>query len=329
MGPGGFSVVLEAVDVRTKEAVAVKVLTEPTTDAAAEFANEGRLLEKVKKTSNVVRLHDTGHAQVPMQSGHVTMPISFNYHVLELAQECLETLVLDRDRLSWVERLKLWRGCVRGVHQLHCHDVAHRDLKSSNCLVFERPRNSVETKVSDLGRSRDLNAPAVHDPIDYLAGRGDLRFAAPEFIALQGDDSRSAHLGADLYGLGSLLYELVTGQCITSVALGFGPTLVRTHMQLWQQGQSIDLSGMRAEYEHAYQIFDASVPPVIRPVAASLIRQICDPDPSARFPKARFGRQGKNAQSGLEWLLTRADIMARTLAAQDAQNRRLAMRKGA
>lgn len=329
LGSGGFGVVLEGEHKITGEAVAVKVLppTSPT-DATFEFSNEGALLTALKGASNVVHLHQSGHVDVPLQSlGGATVPVRVHYHVLELAQGCLEDLVQKRNRLKWAERLLLWRGCIRGVHQMHLKHVAHRDLKSANCLLFERPKNLVESKVADLGRSRDVNAPAHHSPLDYLTGRGDLRFAPPEFLTCQGSDSRAGHLAADLYGLGSLLFELATGQCITSMALAPDPGVIQLNMALRNQGQVTDLTGMRPDYEPSFQLFERSVPDAIRLQASSLLRQLCDPVPSARTPQPKFAKQ--NMGVGLEWLLMRADILTKTLQAHERQGRNSALRKGA
>lgn len=329
LGAGGFGIVLEGQHRRTGELAAVKILPPPTTaDPTFEFANEGKLLSGLRGSTNVVHLFETGHVDVQMTGPTGTsVPVRMPYHALELAQGCLEQLVQDRNRLKWSERLLLWRGCIRGVHQMHLRSVAHRDLKSENCLLFERPKNLVESKVADLGRSRDLKAGASRGADEYLAGRGDLRFAPPEFLAFQGNDTRETHIAADLYGLGSLLFELATGQCITSIALGFGPHVVRANLTLLHQGQSIDLSGMRADYEPSFQMFERAVPNAIRQPAGSLLRQLCDPVPSARTPRPKFAKQ--HVGVGLEWLLTRADILTKSLLAEDRKSNGIAMKRGA
>ncbi|WP_153394169.1 protein kinase domain-containing protein [Ornithinicoccus halotolerans] len=328
LGTGRFGWVFEAHHLETKHRAAIKVLI-PNADssARAEFANEAALLRRLVGSSSVVQVTSSDHFQFAVTAGGQSLPLRVDFHVLELAQGCLESLLLEGSRIEWADRLSLWRGCVRGIHQMHLKRTAHRDLKSSNCLLFERRHNVVESKVSDLGRGRDLRAGPMHPPELYLVGLGDLRFAPPEFIACQGSDRPEGHLAADLYGLGSLLFELATGQCITAMALGPGPQLVRENLELRAKGQTIELSGMRGEYESAFKVFERSLPPVIRQHGGQLLRQLCDPVPSRRLEKTKFGRYPSG--TGLEWLIRRADIVIRTLASQAREAERIALKKGA
>lgn len=316
LGNGSFGVVCEAVEVDSGLHVAIKIVPSAQSAAALEFANEGNLLKKLNGSSNVVHLHESGEAEVSLSMGGAAFPVLLPYHVLELAQGCLEELVLHRESLDWTERLLLWRGIVRGVHQMHLKNVAHRDLKSSNCLLLERPKNLLEAKVADLGRSRDLGGPPLHEPVMYLQGLGDLRFAPPEFILCQGSDSKESHLRADLYGLGSLLFELATGQGVTAMALSPGPELVRQSLVLHQEGVMIDLAAMSVEFEPIYQLFERSVPRSIATPAGALLRQLCSPEPVRRQPIPKFGTRAIG--SGLDWLLRRADILICALRASDS-----------
>jgi eukaryotic-like serine/threonine-protein kinase len=298
IGRGGFALVFEAVELTTRRAVALKVLPPSDPEPSLEFQREGVLLSRLSGSSNVVTLHKTDRLSINITiAGGQQIPVQMPFHVLELAQGCLEELVLHRDKLEWVERLRLWRGVVLGVHQMHLREIVHRDLKSENCLLFVRPKNHTDCKVTDLGRSRHLPSPPLHNQQQYLTGLGDLRFAPPEFLAWQGDDSKKAHTCSDLYGLGSVLFELATGQGITVMSLGFGPEVVRANLSMLQRGQMIDLSGLRSEFESAFRMFESSVPAVIRPQTTALLRQLCDPEPVARLPKPNFSR--KSFQPGL------------------------------
>lgn len=312
LGGGGFSFVYLAKDSSSGADVALKILI-PTSSAAAvqEFRTEGDLLGRLKQSSGVVTILETGQdvAQISFNSIPLDLPIHF--HSLELASGCLEELLADRDKLAWDERLRLWRGVIMGVHQMHLQRMAHRDLKSSNCLLMVRRRNETVCKVSDLGRSRDLAQAARFDPVDYLVGRGDLRFAPPEFLWLQGSETPDGHLASDLYGLGSILFELATGVGLTQMALGFGPNLVRTNIASARAGQSIDLKILEPKYESALDVFANELPRSIRNEARTLIKQLTSPDPSARWPRAR-GRRIQRGD-GLEWLLRQVDILLKRL----------------
>ncbi|MEI9907001.1 MAG: protein kinase [Actinomycetota bacterium] len=329
IGKGGFAVVFEAVNDSTKTSVAFKILPPGNPAATLEFQREGELLAMLKDCDRVVRLHGTEQISLQMSFNGQDVPVPFACHILELAQGgSLEELVLARDRLDWVDRLRLWRGVILGVHQMHLHGVVHRDLKSQNCLLFFRPKGKVESKVTDLGRSRHLSSPASHSQFEYLVGLGDSRFAPPEFLAIRGDDSPSAHISSDLYGLGSILFELATGLGITAYSFGDdGPKLQRENFERHQKGLAIDLSGYRAAYEASFKLFESSVPANIRNQAAFLVRQLCDPEPSRRPPKIdRFSK--RTMQPGLQWLLNRADILIKMLEAEKIQSSKRFARKG-
>lgn len=322
---GQFGMVFEADHLTGQEAVALKVLIPgATADALNEFDTEGRLLARLKRSSSVVDHRETGVGSVEVSGpGGVKVPLPLHFHALELASGCLEELVGDegpRSRLPWEERLRLWRGVVLGIHQMHLKGIAHRDLKTSNCLLLVYRRQVTMCKVGDLGRARDLSVPA-RGPADwYVAGRGDLRFAPPEFLWLQGAESAQAHKAADLYGLGSLLFELATGVGITQMALGFGPEIVRAAVRDAQAGLSVDLAALRGRYQGALELFADELPPVIRDPATSLLRQLCDPQPALRFPRSAPGRRVPRSD-GLEWLLRSADILIHRLAVAPVQKR--------
>lgn len=323
IGQGGFGIVMKGVHTNTGDAVAIKVLSPKAgVDDLLDFKNEGDLLSRLAKCSNVVTLMKSD--QYPLllttQDGF-TVTLALSYHILEFADGTLEDLVLERDRLGWIELLLLWRGVIRGVHQMHLRQVVHRDLKSENCLLFVLPKHQTESKVTDLGRSRYLPAPAQHTPHEYLVGRGDMRFAPPEFLTWQGEDTSESHICADIYGLGAILFELVTGLPITHFSLGYHEDVLRKNLQLLDLGQRLDLTGMRSSFEPAYKLFEESVPLVIRQQIGMMLRQLCDPAPPGRLPKLKFSQ--KSIAEGLGWLLTWTDGLVRALEA-DAKRAKLA-----
>jgi len=263
LGGGEFGLVFDGRERATGDVVALKVLLPGAPhDSVAEFQNEGELLGQLQKASGVVDLLRSTTTSIEVESSGIRVPLQVHFHALELATGCLEELLIDehqRSRLAWSERLALWRGVILGVHQMHLKQIAHRDIKSSNCLLHVKRKAEPIAKVSDLGRSRDLKEPARLSVQDYLAGRGDLRFAPPEFLRWQGEETPQAHKCADLYGLGSLLFELATGVGITHLALGFGPTLIRQTLTDRRRGGMIDLSTLRPRYDSAYNLFASAL----------------------------------------------------------------------
>lgn len=318
LGGGQFGMVFEATGPQAGSPHAIKLLTPSNDpDAAADFETEGRLLRTAVKCSNVINLIDSDSDSVQMNLNGFDINFSFRYHVLSLASGVLEELILDpaiRAQLTWPDRLSHWRGAVKGVHQLHLHNIAHRDLKSSNCLLMVSGRRT-EVRVADLGRSKDLTLPPTVAPNHYLAGRGDLRYAPPEYLWLMGGSTAADFKNADLYGLGSLLVELATGHPMTASAMGdFGAQLHAAQQDLIN-GVTRDLATLRPRFRRVIDEVGEEFPRSIRHDAVTLLTQLCDPVPSQRLPLRRTGKRIPH-DDGLVWLLRRVDILSRQLAVE-------------
>jgi len=252
------------------------------------------------------------------------MPVRF--HVLTAASGSVDELILDPDdraNLDWAERIRLFRGAVKGVHQMHRAGVAHRDLKSSNCLLMVAG-STTKVRLADLGRSKDLRISPTVPVSNYVKGRGDLRFAAPEFLWLQGGSTAEDFIAADYYGLGSFLVELTTGQPLTSLALGnFGVILSQAAANLGR-GQTNDLATLNLQYRRVIAEAVDLMPKAIQNDAQVVLTGLCDPVPSERLARTRYNRD--RHLEPLEWILRRADIMIRRLEI-DARNERRITRK--
>lgn len=322
-GSGGFALVFEGRIISSGDMCAVKVLI-PGSHAqfVAEFQRESRLLTKIKRVSNVVEIDGVGQGVVEVSAaGGITVDLSVPYMRLELADGALNELVMAPQEMEWVDKFLLWRDAVLGVHQMHLKGIVHRDIKTENCLVFDLPgqKARVLSKVADLGRSRDLALPAEHGADQYMIGLGDLSFAPPEFIWGQGNDSETGHRCADLYGLGSLLFEIVMGIGITSHALSPTGDDVMRNLQNAKAGVQTDLSGLRGQYTSSIREFESVLPNIVARDAAELLKTLCHPVPSERLRIVAGGRRRRSTAS-LEWLLRRADILTRRLRSEAKSN---------
>ncbi len=318
LGGGAFGLVFEVTEVATGSRYAMKILVPGDPQTAAEFNSEGTLLQKLNHCSEVIDWVDSGVVTLNLNLNGNQVQLPFGYHVMALATGTLEDLVVDparRTAMPWLELLSLWRRAVKGVHQMHLNDVAHRDLKSSNCLLIARKKD-LDVRIADLGRSKDLSCPPSVAPILYAIGRGDPRFAPPEHVWFQGDHAPEDFRNADLYGLGSLFAEITTGHPITALAIGSAMDLQKARLegaQDHQRGRRRDLAVLRPKFHRAIDQID--LPPVIRQEARQLLKQICDPVPSERQPK-RAGKRHR-PDPGLLWLLRRADIMSHQLSIEE------------
>jgi eukaryotic-like serine/threonine-protein kinase len=324
IGAGAFGLVFEVTSTDTSAAFAMKVLP-PASQVGpqVDFDNEGILLKKLVKCSSVINLIESGaeSIMVTLDSG-MAVPLEVKYHVLALASGTLEELIIAPETLSqlaWPERISLWRGAIKAVHQMHLKSVAHRDLKSSNCLLMVSNARS-EVRLADLGRSKDFSQPPLHPAEFYWAGAGDARFAPPECLWLQGGLGEVDFRNADLYGLGSLFVELTTGHPMTALGMTSWIDARKQGIVDLRDGVIRDLATLRPQYRAAIEALAEELPSAIRHDGVRLITQLCDPVPHARQPKRGLGRR-QQPENGLTWLLNQADILCRRLAVTPRRSR--------
>jgi eukaryotic-like serine/threonine-protein kinase len=328
-GRGQFSGVFAGIDELDGEPVALKLLSglNPSPSAVLEFDGEAELLRKLTACTNVVDLLDAGvesiDAQITLAASGPPSSISLDvrYIVLELADASLDELLAARIDAPLIEKLMIFRQLVRGVHQMHLNGCVHRDVKSDNALLFTDGSETV-AKISDLGRSRYCRAPARFPILSYESGRGDFRFAPPELLWRLGDEDPLSFMLADLYHLGSLLFELVIGAGVTAFALGDFQR-IRDHSERLgnEAARRADYrartSELRGRYQLAYELFDAAIPAPVRGLLGALLRQLTDVEPSRRLPQIPPGSRLPRAWD-LQWLLRRIDIVLKVLVIAEA-----------
>ncbi|CAA6668665.1 unnamed protein product [Spirodela intermedia] len=160
--------------------------------------------------------------------------------------------------LSWEERLRIAVGLVKGVEYLHydCKErILHRDIKSSNVLLD----GNMEAHLGDFGlakvvaESRSTAGDGAGDSVGYTDSgscfAGSFGYIAPEHAY-----SMRATEKSDVYSMGIVLMELVTGRTPTDPAFGEGPGIAG-----WARA-AMNLRAMAMEE----QLID----PTLRPLAA-------------------------------------------------------------
>ncbi len=191
VGAGGLGTVLRAHDQRLDREVALKRIG-PGVDereAAARFAREARITARLDHPG-IVPIHDAGRTS----DGRLfyTMRLIRGRSLAELASEATTTAA----RLALVPALA---AACHAVGFAHRRRVVHRDLKPANLMVGELG----ETQVVDWGLADDLDA-SERAPGDQS---GTPAYLSPEAVRGQGGT-----IAADVWALGAVLYELVTGQ---------------------------------------------------------------------------------------------------------------------
>jgi serine/threonine protein kinase len=199
LGEGGFGTVyLARQDAPVKRAVALKVIRPGTgtRDAVARFGAERQALA-VMDHPGIARVFDAG-----------TTPDGRPYFVMEFVEGLPITEFCDRHRLTLRRRVALFEQVCRAVQHAHGKGVIHRDLKPTNIMATLVDGRAF-AKVIDFGIAKALHDPLVVDAAVTLPSQviGTPRYMAPEQAGPGGDiDAR-----ADVYSLGVVLYELLSG----------------------------------------------------------------------------------------------------------------------
>ncbi len=131
------------------------------------------------------------------------------YFVMELIHGLPITAYCDAHELPVRERLSLFIQVCRGVQHAHQKGIIHRDIKPSNVLVTEQDGAPIP-KIIDFGVAKALHQPLADGSIytGVFQAIGTLAYMSPEQATLSPKDIDTR---VDVYGLGALLFELLTG----------------------------------------------------------------------------------------------------------------------
>ncbi len=209
IGQGGMGVVYlaERADGTYEQAVALKVVKRgmDTDEVVQRFRHERQILARLEHP-HIARLMDGG-----VTEGDATSSGGLPYFVMEYVEgEPIDTYCAER-QCSIRERLTLFVTVCEAVQFAHRNLVVHRDLKPSNILV--RPPASVkepvgEVKLLDFGIAKVLDA----DDHEVPYTRTQTRRLTPEYAAPEQVMGYLTTPATDVYALGVILYELLTGQ---------------------------------------------------------------------------------------------------------------------
>jgi len=194
LGQGGMGVVYLAERDDLGSVAAIKILRDAwlSPDRRERFASEQRALAQLNHPA-IARLYDAD-----------ILPDGTPWFVMEYVEGVPLTTFCDEHASPIPERLHLFRAVCEAVQHAHRHLIVHRDLKPSNILV--KPDGSV--KLLDFGIAKHLDS--LDGPVDRT--RTGLRLMTPAYAAPEQISGDPVGICTDIYTLGVVLYELLTGR---------------------------------------------------------------------------------------------------------------------
>lgn len=218
LGEGGFGTVWSAEQVEPiHREIALKLIK--------HGMDSGEIVARFEAESQALAIMDHPNIAAVLDAG--TAPDGRPYFAMELVRGIPLTNYCDSRRLSIRERIELFIPVCQAVQHAHQKAILHRDLKPSNILVTEVDGRAVP-KVIDFGISKALGAAPQDGHTIAGSLMGTLQYMSPEQTGSVADvDTRS-----DIYSLGAILYELLTGRTpLGSESPGYEETLRRIRLE--------------------------------------------------------------------------------------------------
>jgi serine/threonine protein kinase/tetratricopeptide (TPR) repeat protein len=227
IGEGGQALVYEAEQLSPRRPVALKLLK------GGQMADKTRLRHFRREIQSLARLNHPGIATI-YEAGRT--PDGLRYFAMELVGGMPLHVFVKEKKPSREERLRIFQKVCSAVHYAHEQGVIHRDLKPSNIMI----NPDGEPKILDFGLARllgDEGASLTMTKEGHVEGTP--RYMSPEQImgAQNQIDNRT-----DVYALGVILYELMTGTPPKAITTISPATIKRLCEEIPPMPSSIDSS---------------------------------------------------------------------------------------
>ena len=193
IGVGGMADVYRGKDTLLGRPVAIKILHQnfgSDQDCVARFKREAQAAGKLNHP-NVVSMYDVGFDQ------------GFHYIVMEYVSGCTlkEYIQHHGAQVTVQEAVKITVAIAEGLEHAHMMGIVHCDVKPHNILITDSGR----VKVTDFGIARAINSATTMMYTNSVMG-------SAHYISPEQASGKSINVSTDIYSLGVVLYELLTGE---------------------------------------------------------------------------------------------------------------------
>jgi tRNA A-37 threonylcarbamoyl transferase component Bud32 len=195
---GGMGVVYEALDTVLDRRVALKMLmTKLRADAKVAGVEEERFLREARVTAQLPHHpHVVGVYEAGVLDGN-------RYIAMELISGVPMLEWWGDKSIRLRQQIAVLRDAILGAHHAHEHGVIHRDLKPENILIDV----AGQPHITDFGLAKEV----MQSPKDALTGKG-MVVGSPHYMSPEQVRGLRVDRRADVYSLGVILYEMVTGR---------------------------------------------------------------------------------------------------------------------
>jgi len=191
IGRGGMARVYKVFDNKINEEVALKLL-------APEISSDERTIERFRNEIKFARkiVHKNVGRMYDLHQEAGTFFITMEY----VPGENLKSFIRRAGQLSAGKSISIAKQVCEGLAEAHSLGVVHRDLKPQNIMI-DREGNA---RIMDFGIAHSLRAEGI-------TGLG-MMIGTPEYMSPEQVEGREVDQRADIYALGAILYEMVTGK---------------------------------------------------------------------------------------------------------------------